>query len=656
MAGEECIRERGDDPSPATPVGVLGARGGAWWALALLLTLFCAALRCQLALQDDGFDLVDPRGMLRSDPAELHYLGRRFAEGGLAPDGLRADPRIAWPDTTDVLREFTVGQELLVALAARLAPETPLHVVATVVGSLTASLCVLGVFALALEVLRSRRLALLAAATCTVLLASYRTVGFVWMNEDLSLPLLAAAAWASARAGRRQTLPAAALAGALAALSAATWHGAGVGLTALALGVAGAALHHRDPRRAHAPELVGSVHRARTASSAQLLVCGALVFAAVASCIPSSAAKATAFSVPASLTLAAALIVAARPRALVGRVAVAATVVVVFALVRGAIVGDDLAHVGALLLAKLEHAGTLPADPLRVAPDVRLMWQGPFEGLSLEALLVNFGLAFVVAGFWLAATLANALAGRGSPRPREVGLALVTVLLLGLSVLAARVTAFAALALPVAFAAAARAMGRLGAGPLGRAAALGLFGLHALLFFGLVSRFQVTWYMDREAFLERRAIVAAVAERVPRAAPVLTDFLLGPALLADHDRPIVLQPKWETAAARARVHRFLERLFHGAPEEFAAYMRDEARCEWLLLDRRLLVELDGLRYAAGLRREVDPLRPGTALAALLGPIAAVPDLFEVVLEVPRIGAPVGGAPPCSARLLKLRPR
>jgi len=85
-------------------------------------------------------------------------------------------------------------------------------------------------------------------------------------------------------------------------------------------------------------------------------------------------------------------------------------------------------------------------------------------------------------------------------------------------------------------------------------------------------------------------------------------------------------------------------------------MRDEARCESLLLDRRALVDLDAMRYAAGLRRDADPLRPGTALAALLGPIDAVPDVFEVVLDVPRIGAPAGGAAPCSARLLKLRAR
>jgi hypothetical protein len=642
MPGESSIREAVDGESRA-------ARGGVWWIGALLLALFSAALRVQLALQDEGFDPVDPRGMLRSDPAELHYLGRRFAEGGLAPAELRADPRIAWPDTTDVLREFTVGQELLVALAARVAPEAPLHVVATVVGSCTASLCILGVFALALEALRSRRLALFSAATCTVLWASYRTVGFVWMREDLSLPLLVATAWASARAGRRGTMSSAALAGALAALSAATWHGAGVGLTALALGIVIAALHTRDPRRAFVAAPPGSVHQSA------LLACGALTFAAIVTMVPCTAAKGTAFSAPVSLTLATALVLAGKPRARALRVAAAAAVVAGSALVRRAIVGDDLGHVGALLLAKLEHAGTQPEDPLRLAPDVRLMWQGPFEGLSPEALLGYYGLPLVVAGFWLAATLANAVAGRGSPHPRAVGLALATVVLLGLSVLAERVMAFAALALPVAFAAAARAMGGLGAGALGRAAALGLLAVQGLFFLGAVSRHELTWYQPRSAREERRVLVAAVAERVPREAPILTDFLLGPALLADHDRPIVLQPKWETAAARARVHRFLERLYHGTADELAGYMRDEARCAWLLLDYRMLVELDAMRYAAGLRRDVDPLRPGTALGALLGPIDAVPATFELVLEVPRIGVPPGEAP-CSARLFELRPR
>ncbi|MEZ6015201.1 MAG: hypothetical protein R3F49_08815 [Planctomycetota bacterium] len=671
--------------------GAQGVNAGAWWGLALLCVVFGAVVRVQLAFEDVGFDRRDPRGMLQSDPAELHYLARQFAErpgvGGGARAGdvgapgaaasgssergdLRHDRRIAWPAEVDVWRDFTVGQELLVAPLARALPDVPLHVLATLVGALTASLCALGVFGLTLELLRSRRLALLAAATFTVLPAAYRTIGFVWIREDLSLPLLAAAGWLTARAARVGTRRAGACAGAAAALAAATWHGASVGLLVLVLGVVGAVAWARPARAAvgddsepslgdAAPEAPGGARSAKERSDARCVargaVTGALVFIGVACLVPALRAKAAALSAPVALLLALALWAWGRPRRAGLRALCALGVIVGFALARRALVGDDLGHVGALLLAKLEHAGELPSDPLRLAPDVRIMWQGPFAGLALEQLLLVLGVPLVVATPWFVAVLGNGLTRFMRGARGEFGLALATLGALTLTVLTARSMAFAALLVPVAFAGAARGMTRVGSGALGRGAALALFGLQAFLFLGWASRFELGWNRPLTALEDRRARVAAVAEHVPAGVPVLTDFLNGPALLADHDRPIVLQPKWETAASRARVHRFLERLYHGTPAEFAAYMRDEVRCEWLLLDHRALVEMSAMRYAAGLRKDEDPLRTGTALQALLGPREALPSEFEVVVELP--GRATRGVVPGTsggARLLRLR--
>jgi len=621
-------------------------RGGAWWWLALALAVFGAALRVQLAWDDPGFDHRSPRGMLRSDPAELHYLARRLHQPADAPPPLRADPRVAWPETVDVLREYTVGQEWLVGSAQRLVPDAPLHVVALVVNSTTAALAVLAVFGLALELLVSRRAAALAALTFVALPAAYRTVGFVWVREDLALPLLAFAAWAAAAASRSAASTTAAVAGVLAALAAGTWHGASVGLTALASAlVVGFGVSLVRARPANALEVDASE---RSSRRRRALVVGSLGFIAVTVFIPAARAKGVPLSSAVTLPLAAAVATGARSVPRAARWALGAGVIIGGALLRRALVGEDLAHVGALLLAKLEHAGTLPEDPARVSPDVRLMWQGPFASVGFGGAVHLFGLPLIPVLIWSAATLARA---RHHATARSVALAWAALLTLALTALATRASAFGSLAAPVAFAASAQSMTRFGARGLGRVAAVSLLAVQVLLFLGWASRYELDWNRPLAALAERRAMVEAVARLVPPGEPVLTDFLNGPALLADHDRPIVLQAKWETARARARVHRFLDLVYHRSAEDLAAYMRDEVQCGWLVLDRRWLVGLEDLRYAAGLRRDADPLRTGVALTQLSAPELAAGSPFEIVLDIPvGDGAPGAGL---AVRLLRL---
>jgi len=75
-----------------------------------------ACVRMRVARNDPGFDARSPVGMLRSDPALLYYITERVLEApGLLPDDLRADPRVEHPEGADLLAEFSVGQELLVA-------------------------------------------------------------------------------------------------------------------------------------------------------------------------------------------------------------------------------------------------------------------------------------------------------------------------------------------------------------------------------------------------------------------------------------------------------------------------------------------------------------------------------------------------------------
>ena len=136
----------------------------------------------------------NPLGLLRSDPALLYYITARVVEhGGRLPDDFRADPRIEWPEPTDIPATFTVGQELLVAWAylgyAGLGGELPLHRFALVAMSLLASLTLLGVVGIARELTGSRRWACLAGLVFLCTPGGYRTLGSILVREDLSLPL-----------------------------------------------------------------------------------------------------------------------------------------------------------------------------------------------------------------------------------------------------------------------------------------------------------------------------------------------------------------------------------------------------------------------------------------------------------------------------------
>jgi len=197
-------------------------------------------LRIQTTLSDPGFAGAPAQGLLRSDPALLAYFTQRIAESGGVPADFAAEPRIEHPLELDVPALFPLGPEFLVAaLWKLLGPGTPLHMACLYASSFAASLIVLGVYLLARELGGKRSLGLAAALFAALLPANYRTLGFLFVGEDWSMPLFVLHLGLAARAvrlpGRASALLAAlALAGALA-----TWHAASFffALEMLALGV-----------------------------------------------------------------------------------------------------------------------------------------------------------------------------------------------------------------------------------------------------------------------------------------------------------------------------------------------------------------------------------------------------------------------------------
>ena len=293
-----------------------------------------AGLRIAHTFTNPAFDPVRVEGMVKSDPALILYLAQRIVDsGGGIPDDFRSDPRIEHPETVDVPAMFTVGQEFLIAWAYLVTGRSfSLHATAVVVMSLCASLTALGVYGIARELSLDARAGVLAAGLWALSLASYRTLGFVVVREDLAIPCFALHLAALARAWRTDSIGAWSASAVLLGLALATWHAMGfvvvIELAVLAL----AALWTR------------SLSFARPRSWIVPLVL--LVFLIG---VPVLRAKLLA---PGS---------------------------------------GDYAHVLELMLAKLRYSGELPADPSRLTFGARLLWQGPFATGSWTGLSNQLG-------------------------------------------------------------------------------------------------------------------------------------------------------------------------------------------------------------------------------------------------------------------------
>lgn len=572
-------------------------------AVALFLlaaVLWGAWIRVDTTLRDPDFDASDARGILRSDPALLHYLCQRILEaGGGVPDDFHADPRLQHPFVTDVPAEFPVGQEFLVAWAARaLFPEAPLHVVALRVMSCLAAAFVLGLYWCVRATTGRVSLGLLAVLIGLVTPASYRTIGFLLVGEDVALPLfllhlgLACAAW-RARSARVFLASGVALAAALS-----TWHALSfvllieVGLVFLwALGTG------RNP----------FVERCARFVLVAPLLAGLLV----------PVLRANGLLVSPAAALSAALCVAglervrrAGPR---GARLVLAGVAAAGLVVGGALAPSSYDHVHAVVRAKLVHLGRLPLDPREISFDARLLWQGPFETLPPDAILAWCGGPLALLGLVALVRLVR--------RGERDGL---VWLLTGLALVAwpaawmfGRLAALVGLFVPAA------ALLALD-GPRHRGLALAggalVFVLQAAGFARYLGEHEIDWYPPAPARAELTALVEFVRAEVPRDEPILGDFVNSTALLAHTGNPIVLQPKYETERSRRAAQAFLETLYRGTPAELAELMRTRFRCRYLLVDARMLWE--GSRYTAGLEPGLAAPPPGSAAEWLLSDDAA----------------------------------
>ena len=618
------------------------ARRAGWiWAFAVVL--IGAFLRIHTALADPNFDSSSAAGMLRSDPALLYYVTERIlAGGGSPPADFRADPRIEHPDTTDIPATLAVGEEFFVAWGYRLfGGAMPLHVFCVWILGLWASLCALGVYGLTMELTGRASWSALAATLYAALYANYRTVGFILVNEDFSLPWFAAHLWLLARAVRVRTPGSIFLASLPLGLALSTWHAMGffVALEAFAIFV----------------WFVWTGANPLAARGAWILPATLLL---VSVCVPVLQSTSFAVSLPMQLVLG--LLGAAwwirwrggsRRTSLIVALSCWGAVLAV-ALLWARLHGgglSDYSHVFGLMWEKVRHLGVLPADPTELDGEVRLMWQGPFRTLPVLGMVVLLG---AWNGFLclLSTIPLVARARRGDGRAGV--LCLLTWLSMPVAWLIERTVVLPGLLLPIVGACAGAIWIRWRWLQALCAAVVLWQGLACV---NLLQRNQNPWYRP-EARAELAELVGAIPRLVPDGEAIAADFVNSPAILVHTGRPIVFQPKWESRRSRGRAVEFLTTFFHGTPEEMRKLLTGKYLCRYVLFDRFTLGAGRVSSYVGGVPD--DRAIPGTCASVFLSQdpaaLSGVPG-YRLIYRSPEAIHNGDGSPTDYYRLYRIEP-
>ncbi len=595
----------GADPSHA----------GSRWLDALivfLLVLLSAWIRLDTAAMDGALERGPEAGLLKSDPGLLYYLTSQVANAeDWLPEDWNADPRIAYPQKVDIPADYTVGQEFLLGWSWKhFGGDISLLRWCHYGAALMAALAVLGVWGLAFELCGGRWPALLASLLYLGTPASFRTIGFVLIREDLSLTFFALHLWLFARALRVGSRASAVWATLLAVLALATWHAMSFvcALEVLALFVV-FLVKGRTPLRTQGPLVLG------------ILALGYVL-------IPSlgSGAFLGAMGLLSSLWLGPRL----RPRQpRLSAVALAVASLGIGALVLGS-GGSNFGHVYEVLLAKVLHGGVLPADPNELSFDARLLWQGPFATLDLALAPGLLGVALFVG---LPACLYSLFSNsRSAP-----ALGLFALLSLPVTWLIVRMSCLPAILLPPlavflfvrlqqsAQSRVPQSSSAEGTRSLAELACRLIPIIAGLLLFGQLSyssqaksRHRLAWYRPQSGVQELAQLVNAVEIHVPPGQPVATDFMSSTAILAQTGRPMILQPKWERNSARRRVEAFWNAFYRGSTQGLRDHLRADYGCSYLVVDRSMLWVMHASRYSAGFPRSQEQPLAETAASDLLG--------------------------------------
>jgi len=570
----------------------------------VVLALVCvgASIRISVALSAPAFSEYDPVGLFRSDPALLYYVTERLIDnGGWPPEDFRADPRIEHPETTDIPAMFTVGEEFLVAWAYLLfGRDAPLHLFILVLMGVIASTAVVGIVGLTRELTGSRAWACLAGLVYVVTPGSYRTIGFMLLREDLSLPLFALHLYLAARALRVRSAGAIAAAALAAVAALATWHAMSFIFTVEVACVFAWYLRAGENPMGEKSSWVALV----------VLAAGGLL-------VPVLLDKAFILSIPVQLlcVMAVMLFLQRRSgegplrRAMIG-LAVLAVISGLSAAAKGWLApgSGDYAHVLEMMIAKVRYLGERPDDPSAISHGTRLLWTGIFATSSPRALLSWLGpLAFLTPVCGLV-QLDAWWRGRGDGRAAT--LAAFGVVALVLALMVSRLFALAAILSPPLAVILLRSTVSDGSRRHWGAA---LVLVQGLLIPTMVNPKMLDHWYSPIVLPQLTATLHYIQDELPDQGAIATDYVVSAAVLARTSHRSVLQPKYETSRSRDRIERFITALYHTSSSEFHEILRREFDARYLLVNVPFMLHS---RYEAGIRADASP-PPGSAASRLL---------------------------------------
>lgn len=570
-----------------------------------------SSIRISRVLTDPLFNMQSPQGLLRSDIALLYYFLDRIVESkGLPPADFRADRYVEHPNLTDLPATFTICQEFLIAWCSLLyGGAVPLHVLCVIVMGIFASLCAVGVYGLAIELTGKVRWAAGAALLYALSPANYRTVGFILIREDFSLPWFALHLFLLARAARIGTRTSYVLCALSLVLALASWHAMG-----FVVAIEAACFFAWFLRSGRNPLAAPNVW----------LLTATVALAAL--CVPVLRSKVFILSLPMQLAvgLLSAAAFARRPHpthlakiavAIAGLSAALALSMTVSALLGSGL--SDYAHVFQFIMAKVRHLGHRPEDPNVIRFGARLLWQGPFAtaaladfwyGMRAGSFLLPLAALWAIPAWW---------SGRGEARLAIF--ALCGVVSIAVAFLAVRLIILPALIAPVI---AAVLLSRLQPKGVGLALMVVAIVIEAGLMAEFASRYRFRFYhpdTEARARVELEQVLSIIPQYVPDGEAIAADYVTSSAVLAHTRHPILLQPKYETPESRRRIEEFLTTFMKGTCEEFRLLLL-RYQCHYVLISRHTLWPD---RYLAGIPKSVKRPTDGTAAASFCSPDDAV---------------------------------